>query len=133
MIGEIGKEALRFKREAPPRLEGVTWDVTGYNNGRQAVVSPKLGTKLTLNFKGETVSGSSGCNRFHGQFKAQGNALSIGPLATTRMMCEESVMTQEQEFLAALQTASTWDIARGMLDVHRADSERVLWANPQGK
>ena len=125
---ESGQEALRFKREALPRLEGVTWEVTGYNNGRHAVVSPKLGTHLTLEFKGGQVSGSSGCNRFHGAFKTQGDTLSIRPLATTRMMCGEAVMAQEREFLAALETAATWHIARGVLDIHRADTERVLWA-----
>lgn len=130
---EAGGEALRFERAAPPRLEGVEWEVTGYNNGRQAVVGPKLGTRLTLMFGDGMVSGSSGCNRFHGSFKTEGNALSIQPLATTRMACEEEVMVQEQEFLRALQTATTWKIVRGMLDVHRADGERVLTASPAEK
>ena len=127
---ESGQAPLRFTREAPPRLDGIVWEVTGYNNGRQAVVSTKLGTQLTLEFKDGQVSGSSGCNRFHGAFKSQGDRLSIGPLATTRMMCDEGVMAQEREFLAALETATTWQIGRGVLDVHRADGERVLWAHP---
>lgn len=130
---ESGGDALRFEREAAPRLEGVEWEVTGYNNGRQAVVSPKLGSRLTLTFRDGQVSGSSGCNRFHGAFTAEGNALTIRPLATTRMACEEGVMTQEQEFLRALQTATTWKIVRGMLDVHRADGERVLTASKAGE
>ncbi len=41
---ENGGDPLRFEREAPQRLEGVQWEVTGYNNGLQAVVSPKVGT-----------------------------------------------------------------------------------------
>jgi len=128
-----GGEALRFEREAPPRLEGVEWEVTGYNNGRQAVVGPKVGSHLTVMFRDGQVSGSSGCNRFHGSFKAQGNALAIQPLATTRMACEEGLMAQEQEFLRALQSATTWKIVRGMLDVHRADGERVLTASEAGE
>ncbi len=124
-----GGDPLRFQREAPPRLEGVEWEVTGYNNGRQAVVSPMAGTRLTLVFEGGKVSGSSGCNRFHGSFTAEGKTLTIHPLATTRMACEDAVMSQEQQFLGALQSATTWDIVRGMLDVHRADGERVLTAS----
>ena len=124
---------LRFQREAPARLDGVSWEVNAYNNGRHAVTSPKLGTQLTLAFKDGTVSGSSGCNRFHGTFKVQGDALSIGPLGTTRMMCDEAVMTQEREFLAALASASRWAIDRGMLDIHRPDGERVLTALPAEK
>ncbi len=60
-----GGPALRFEHAAPPRLEGVEWEVTGYNNGRQAVVGPKLGSRLTVTFRDGQVSGSSGCNRFH--------------------------------------------------------------------
>jgi heat shock protein HslJ len=130
---ENGGEALRFVREEPPRLEGVQWEVTGYNNGRHAVVGPMVGTRLTVMFQDGQVSGSSGCNRFHGAFTAEGSALTIQPLATTRMACDEAVMIQEQEFLGALQTATTWDIVRGMLDVHRADGERVLTASEAGE
>lgn len=129
-----GGNALQFELEPKPSLEGVKWEVTGYNNGRQAVVSPQLDTRLTVVFKDGQVSGNSGCNSFHGSFKVEGNSLSIGPLATTRMMCSaEGVMAQEQAFIAALQTATTWAISRGMLDVHRKDGERVLTANEAGK
>ena len=124
-----GGDALRFEREALTRLEGVEWEVTGYNNGRQAVVGPLVGTRLTLVFEDGQVSGDSGCNRFHGLYTVEGNALTIQPLATTRKACEDTVMAQEQEFLGALQSATTWDIVRGMLDVHRADGERVLTAS----
>jgi heat shock protein HslJ len=125
-----GGEALQFDRAPPPRLEGVVWEVTGYNNGRQAVVGPKVGSRLTLEFKDGVVTGSSGCNRFQGAFSADGKGLKIGPLATTRMACPDEVMAQEQEFLRALESATTWGIVRGMLDVHRADGERVLIASP---
>lgn len=124
-----GGDALRFEREAPAGLEDTQWEVTGYNNGRQAVVSPKVGTQLSLLFKDGQVSGSSGCNRFHGAFAVAGNALTIQPLATTRKACEDAIMSQEQAFLSALESAATWDIARGRLDVHGADGERVLTAN----
>ncbi len=128
-----GGEALQFERAPPPRLEGVQWEVTGYNNGRQAVVSPKTGTRLTLVFRDGEVSGSSGCNRFHGSFTAEGNALKVGPLATTRKACDDPVMAQEREFLRALEIATTWAIVRGMLDVHSAGGERVLTASPTGE
>ncbi len=130
---ENGGDALRFERQEPSRLEGVEWEVTGYNNGRQAVVSPKIGTRLTLMFQSGQVSGSSGCNSFQGTFTVAENALTIQPLATTRRACEETVMVQEQQFLRAIQSAATWKIIRGMLDVHRADGERVLTASESDK
>ncbi|MCU0304424.1 MAG: META domain-containing protein [Thermoanaerobaculales bacterium] len=130
LVPESGGGPLLFEREAPPRLEGVRWEVTGYNNGRQAVVGPITGSRLTLEFQDGRVSGDSGCNRFHGSFTVDGNGLTIGPLATTRMACDDETMAQEQQFLAAIASAATWDLVRGSLDIHRADGERALWAVP---
>jgi hypothetical protein len=35
----------------------------------------------------------------------------------------------EQELLAAIESATTWTVRDGQLDMHRADGERALWAN----
>jgi heat shock protein HslJ len=121
--------ALAFQAEPPPTLEGVAWKVTGFNNGRQAVVSPRTGTTVTLSFENGKVTGSAGCNTFRATYTSDGNRLSIGPAATTRKMCPaEGVMEQERQFLAALATAQVWTVEGGKLDVHRADGERVLTA-----
>jgi heat shock protein HslJ len=127
-----GTPVLVYEAAPPPRLDGVSWHVTGYNNGRQAVVSPVAGSTPTLEFRDGTVAGDAGCNRFHGSFTQQGDTLAIGPLTATKKACTaEGVMEQEQAFLAALVTAKTWTIdERGMLDVHRGDGERVLTASP---
>lgn len=127
--------ALVFEMAPPPRVEGVVWEVTGYNNGRQAVVGPLAGTSLTLEFEDGFVTGDAGCNRFRASATRDGGRLAIGPPAATRKACPgEGVMEQEREFLAALETAKTWTIDdRGMLDVHRADGERVLVASPKAK
>ncbi|HSO45047.1 MAG TPA: META domain-containing protein [Rhodoferax sp.] len=116
-----------FQLAPAPKLEGVKWSVTGFNNGRQAVVGPLLGTTLTLTFGDGQVQGSSGCNTFRSVYTSEGNRLKIGPAISTRMACSrEGVMQQEREFLAALESATVWTITGGMLDVHRADGERVL-------
>jgi len=122
--------ALVFVAEPPPRLEGVTWKVTGYNNGRSAVVSPLVGTTLTVSFEDGALVGHAGCNRYRAAVTVDGNRLTVGPAVATRKACPgEGVMAQEREFLAALESATTWAIERDMLDVHRADGERVLTAS----
>lgn len=129
-----GGAALTFKAEPAPVLAGPTWHVTGYNNGRQAVVSPLLGTALTLRFADGAVQGFAGCNTFRASYTSEGDRLAIGPVATTRKSCSgEGVMQQEREFLAALATATTWALPGGKLDVHRADGERVLTASRSAK
>jgi heat shock protein HslJ len=118
---------LVFQAQPEPTLEGVTWKVTGFNNGRQAVVSAVTGTMITLTFEDGMVRGSSGCNTFRAPYTSEGNRLSVGAAVTTRKACTaEGVMEQERQFLAALKTAKVWTVESGTLDVHRADGERVL-------
>ncbi len=121
---------LVFAVAPPPQLEGIDWKVTGFNNGRSAVVSPLLDTVLSLRFEDGKLTGNAGCNRFSGTYTRDGSRLSIAsPVATTRMQCGDEVMQQEREFLAAVQAAVTWAIDVGMLDMHRADGERALTAS----
>ena len=130
----VSGSPLVFQMAPAPKLEDITWEVTGFNNGRQAVVGTLSGTKLTLSFQEGVVQGRSGCNTFRATFKRSGDRLVIGPTAATRMACAgDGVMQQEREFLAALETATLWTIQDGMLDMHRADGERVLTANPVAK
>jgi heat shock protein HslJ len=118
---------LAFQSEPAPTLQGVNWNVTAFNNGRQAVVGPLMGTTLNMTFDKGQIHGSSGCNTYRATYTSEGNRLSIGPAVTTRKACpSEGVMQQEREFLAALESAKLWAISGGMLDVHRADGERVL-------
>ena len=90
-------------------LTGTSWRVTGYNNGRQAVVSVLSGTELKMAFSADgRVSGSAGCNNFIGTYTVSGSALKFGPAATTRKLCARpGVMEQEQQFLKALETVAT--------------------------
>ena len=129
------KPKLVFVAAPPPSFEGIAWEVTGFNNGRQAVVSPLSGTTLTVSFRAGVIEGRAGCNRFRASYTREGNRLAVGAAAATRMHCAaEGVMEQERQFLAALDSATTWAIDnRGMLDLHRADGERVLLARRVAK
>jgi len=120
--------SLLFEREAPAQLAGSTWKVTNYNNNRQAIVGVIGEPDITMSFGNGKVSGSAGCNEFHASYATQGNGIRFGPVATTRRACAEPLMTQEQEFLAALASAVSWRIDGNVLDLHRADSERAIWA-----
>ena len=119
---------LRFDRQPPPRLAGVKWKVTSFNNGRQAVVGVIGDARLEISFDDGKVSGNAGCNTFHGNYTNGDGTVAIGPLATTRRACEEPLMTQEREFLAALASTVKWSIDGNVLDMHRADGERTIWA-----
>jgi heat shock protein HslJ len=123
LLDAEGAVVARFDPQ-PEGLAGTAWKVTGYNNGRQAVVSVLNGTELTMEFAADgRVAGSAGCNRYTGSFKQDGKALSFGPAAATRRMCSEpdGVMEQEQQFLKALETVATARQEADQLELRTAD------------
>jgi heat shock protein HslJ/uncharacterized membrane protein len=120
-------EPLVFVAEVQA-LDG-SWQVSGFNNGREAVVGLKGDAPITLSFKAGAVSGDAGCNTFRGAYVVDGKGMKIGPLAATRRACAEDVMKQEREFLAALESAVTWAVEGDTLDMHRADGQRALMAS----
>ena len=105
-------------------VAGTEWRVTGYNNGRQAVVGVLAGTSLTMVFAADgKVSGSAGCNTYMGTYAQSGESLQFGPSATTRKMCAEpeGVMQQEQAFLESLQQVATARREGDRLELRGAD------------
>ncbi|WP_445737974.1 META domain-containing protein [Mariniflexile sp.] len=60
--------------------------------------------QLTIEFDAETkqVSGFSGCNRFFGTFSLNENSLKMGPLASTKMFCDDSANKIETALLESL-------------------------------
>ena len=104
-------------------LAGTAWQVTGYNNGKQAVVSVLSGTTMTLTFTADNkLSGSAGCNNYMANYTLTASALDIGPAAVTRMMCANpaTIMEQEQQFLKALETVASAQQEGGRLELRTA-------------
>lgn len=85
------------------------WIVDGFAAADGTLTEPLEGTSLTAVFGIATVGGSAGCNTFTGTYGTNGNVLRIGRLATTRIACEDDVMTQESAFLAAMEGAALVD------------------------
>jgi len=120
-------EPLTFAPAPEVSLPGSSWSVTAYNNGKQAVVGPVEGSELTLEFGTDgSVSGNSGVNTFSGTFESTGDTVSITGLASTKMAGEPELMEQETAYLKALQSATTWSVTRGSLDLRdAADASQV--------
>ena len=109
-------------------LAGTNWEAIGYNNGKQAVVSVMLGTTITASFgKGGNLTGNAGCNDYNGTYTVSGNQITIGPLASTRKMCNDpaGVMDQDAQYLAALGTAATYKIEDMALELRTKDGSLV--------
>lgn len=61
------------------------------------------------------VTGTGGCNRFSGTFTAKGDELSLGPLASTKMMCPDQKF--EDAFFAAMAKVKNFEIADKVLSL----------------
>lgn len=126
-----GGSAVATFSKLSTSLAGTTWNVTNYNNGKQAVVGVIEGTTLTLEFGEDgSVSGSAGCNNYTGSYTQGDGTITIGPLASTMMMCTEpaGVMDQEMQFLAALQSAATYQLDGSRLDLRTAEDAMAISA-----
>ena len=95
-------------------LEDVAWVLESYGEpGNLKTVI--IDTEITAEFVSteDTVKGSAGCNHYFGGYEIKDSQLSIpGPIAVTEMYCMEppGVMDQEQEYLAILQLAESYEI-----------------------
>lgn len=107
-------------------LNGTAWQVTGFNNGNQAVTSPISGTTLTARFDSSSVSGQGGCNQFNASYSVSGSNIWIGQPSSGMMACDADVMTQEQQYLAALQSASTFQFDGNRLTLRRWDGATAV-------
>jgi len=108
------------KQEA--NLEDTVWVLQSYGepgNLKDIITD----TEITAEFVSSegTVKGSAGCNSYFGSYELEGSQLSIpGPIGATEMYCAEpeGVMEQEQEYLATLQLAESYEINNDKLTIH---------------
>jgi heat shock protein HslJ/uncharacterized protein YraI len=108
-------------------LPNTSWVVVALNAG----VAPVPGSTLTAAFSSDgQVSGSGGCNSFSGPYQAGSNDITIGPLATTLIACEEALSTQEQVYLGALQGARAYSISGSQLVLFGADGSETVRFSP---
>jgi heat shock protein HslJ len=130
LLGAAGQPLARLQ-EQPNLVAGSAWQVTGVNNGRQAVVSVLTGTQLTLVFGADgRLSGSAGCNTYSASYSADGRGIRIAAPAATRKACAQpdGVMAQEAAFLAALPTAATQLREGDWLELRSADGALAVSA-----
>jgi heat shock protein HslJ len=110
-------------------LAGSDWVVTAVNNGRGGLESSALTEGLTLSFAEDgTVSGTDGCNRYHGPYTEDGEELTIGTLGATMMACEPDVMALADQFQAALAATTTFSISGDTLTMRDADGAAQVTA-----
>ena len=103
-----GKELLRLTEASPTG----DWTVTSFLQAN-AVTGPIAGTKITANFDDQgNLTGSAGCNDYHGSYTLTRNRLQISTLGATTKHCAEpkGVMEQEQQYLTVLPKTASYEL-----------------------
>lgn len=122
-----GDDLARFEA-VDQSLEGSSWQVLSYNNGKGGVTSLIIGTEITANFESDNqLTGNSGCNNYFGQYEIDGDSINISGVGATEMAClePEGLMEQEQQYLAALEIVDTYKIEGLTMEMRTADGALV--------
>lgn len=124
LIAQITVRALPTPTPLPESgsLAGTTWAVSSLRGSQQ----PLTGTQLTLSFLNGEAQGTAGCNTFRGAYRVSGTTISIGPLSTTLILCDDDRAQQEAVYLQALQQATTWQRDGATLVLFDAGGSEVV-------
>jgi heat shock protein HslJ len=88
--------------------EGQTFYVASF--GSASAPQPVInGTEITAHFGNDQISGFAGCNNYSGTLTATGDYFTVTNVVTTRKVCADDVMAQEQAYLAGLQATTGYD------------------------
>ncbi|CCB63342.1 MULTISPECIES: META domain-containing protein [unclassified Hyphomicrobium] len=79
----------------------------------------------TLAYTTDRVSGTGGCNRFNGPISIEDDAIQIGPLAATKMMCEGKSEIEAQYF-SALEAARSFTVHGDTLTLKSDDGRDLV-------
>jgi len=117
-----GKTLATFAA-ASTSLSGTHWEAVSYHDGKQAVISLRVGTRITARFSDDgRMTGNGGCNNYFASYSVTENSISIGPAGTTRRVCAEpgGLMEQEAQYLRALTEATNFRLSADRLELRGA-------------
>ena len=127
IMNSSGTAILGYSAAQPVPLVGTLWVMTSYNNGMGGLVSAQANINITALFgKDGSLEGFAGCNQYHAAYQTNDSQIKIGPTATTRMACEETVMDMEMDYLNALQSAASYEIQAEDLVLFDANDTKAV-------
>lgn len=122
---------LVFQKLEALALDHGEWQLSGIAQPEtEAVVSTAVDQEITLIFANGQLAGSAGCNRLMASYEVDGDTLTISPVATTKMLCDEERNQREAEFLAALDLVAGFTTTYDSLTLTDADGNMVLSFRP---
>jgi len=66
---------------------------------------------VSLTFSEDRVYGNAGCNHWFASYQLDNQKIRFSEIGSTRKMCAEHIMKQEQHFLELLSQIERWDVS----------------------
>jgi heat shock protein HslJ len=108
-----------------PTLAGTTWRLTEYGapGDLQAAIAQY---QPTLSIAQESLSGSTGCNTYGGEYQIEGTTITFQSLLQTERAClENGVMEQESRYMELLRSVESFAVADDTLTLTAPDGVLV--------
>ena len=127
LLDSAARVVLALGPVPPLDLAGTTWLLGGVVDG-SSITAPAKGTTVTLAFEADSLSGKA-CNSFRGGYALDGDTIAVDALASTKMMCNEpGVMEQEALVLELLGAATSVQHHRGVLTLTGPDGRGLQFS-----
>ena len=108
----------------PASVEG-EWRLVSYGSAYgQTPAIPDVDT--SIEFKDGQMSGNVGCNSFGGNYKVDGEMLTLEPIVSTLMACEDPMASQESGVFAVLYESATFALDGDSLTITSADGSSSI-------
>lgn len=121
-------------------LVGPTWTATKYYDANEVkLVDVAEGSTITIEFEDDgRLDGHAGCNDYFGSFgfvpssitrsntNSESSLTIAGPLGSTMMMCEETLMEQEAAYLSNLEGTIKFSVSQDGSLLELTDAERDI-------
>jgi heat shock protein HslJ len=102
-------------------IEGIEWTLVSLG-GQKAAAD----REVSAQFEGGRVSGLASVNRYFASYTVSGSQISVSEIGATKMAGPEPLMQQEQSFLSALGTASSFSRSGDTLTITTAAGDLVF-------
>ena len=119
-----------FFEEKDPTVEYLTGKVWVLRNiGSLPAVK---GFKTTIAFSEDNqISGNAGCNQYFGSYELSEESFNVSGIGSTKKMCPENIMTQEDNFLITLEGANSVKLFGDNLVIYSDEVFQKLKFSPQ--
>ncbi len=115
---------------AAPGVDGTRWEWRQTVNADGTVTKPADPSKFVITFSGDTFSSTTDCNSMRGLLAVDGEVMSMGQIASTKMFCEGSL---EVEYAQDLQLVGSHQISGDTLTlIQLKDAGTMTFARVNG-